>query len=89
MDTYIAAYLIMINIIAFAVCAYDKAAAKKRRRRIRERTLFIIALIGGAAGMFVGMLIVRHKTRKRLFTLLMPLIIVFQASVLIYILSIQ
>jgi uncharacterized membrane protein YsdA (DUF1294 family) len=72
-------YLIIVNIAALALCMIDKRAAVQKRRRISERTLLAAALAGGAAGMFVGMLAVRHKTRKAKFIVLIPVIIVLQA----------
>jgi uncharacterized membrane protein YsdA (DUF1294 family) len=42
----------------------DKARAKKGTWRIPEAHLFIMALLGGALGGFLGMLVLRHKTKK-------------------------
>ena len=79
-------YLAFVNIAALILCIADKRAAIGGRRRIRERTLFAAALVGGAAGLFIGMLAVRHKTRKARFLLLVPVIIALQAAGLILLL---
>ena len=67
-------YLIVANIAGFIVCATDKRAAIKHRSRVSERTLFVLALLGGALGVWLSMLVFHHKTRKLRFMLFMPLI---------------
>lgn len=57
-------YLIFLNLVGFGLTGYDKAIAGTNRRRIPERTFFIVAAAGGSAGVLVGMGIFRHKTRK-------------------------
>ena len=46
-----AAYLVVVNLIAFAVYGADKRRAKKDKRRVPEKTLFLLALIGGSVGL--------------------------------------
>lgn len=75
---YYTLYLLALNLTGFLICIYDKRAAIKKRSRISERTLFAVALIGGAVGMYIGMLIVRHKTRHWYFMVFIPIIIVLQ-----------
>lgn len=41
-------YLIFINLIAVIVTAYDKYSAIKKRRRVKEKSLFLISLSGGS-----------------------------------------
>ena len=72
------AYLVVINIVGFCVCAADKRAARLRRRRVPERTLLALALLFGSAGVYVAMLIFSHKTRKPKFSVLVPLVLVAQ-----------
>ena len=78
----ILAYLIMINAAAFAAFAIDKHAAIKHKTRIREATLFGLALAGGSIGALGGMYAFRHKTQKKAFIIGIPLILLFQAAVL-------
>ena len=80
------AALALINTIGFAVCAADKRAAVMRRRRVPEKALFALAFIGGAAGVYIAMLIFSHKTQKRRFAILMPLILMAQAAIVIWVL---
>ncbi len=75
-------YLIIINVAAFVVFAIDKHAAIKHKTRIREATLFGLALAGGSIGALGGMYAFRHKTQKKAFIIGIPLILLFQATIL-------
>ncbi len=77
--------LILVNIVGFAVCAADKHAAIRNKRRVRESTLFLLALFGGAAGVYISMMIFRHKTRKMKFKALIPVILCAQAALILWI----
>lgn len=72
---YFFLYLAAINLAAFAAMGLDKRRAKKGRWRIRERTLFCLALLGGSVGSLAGMLCFRHKTRHPSFVWGMPVIL--------------
>ncbi len=87
MPYILAGYLIAVNIVGFIVCAADKRAAIKHRSRVRERTLFALALLGGALGVWLAMLIFHHKTRKLRFMLFMPLVALAYAILVIILLG--
>ncbi|WP_099950808.1 DUF1294 domain-containing protein [Ezakiella peruensis] len=70
--------IITMNIISFAVYAYDKFAAINNRWRISEKNLFILALLFGGVGATLSMKIFRHKTQKPLFLLLIPILTALQ-----------
>jgi uncharacterized membrane protein YsdA (DUF1294 family) len=56
------------SVVAFVMYAVDKAAAQRRgRRRIPERTLLMLAVVGGWPGSIVAQQTLRHKTQKRSF----------------------
>jgi uncharacterized membrane protein YsdA (DUF1294 family) len=76
-------YLAAINVIALIVCVYDKQAAIKKRGRISEAALFVISIIGGAAGVLAGMLLVRHKTKQWRFVVFVPLLIAVHVALLV------
>ena len=71
-------YLALINVVAAAVCIVDKQKAVKQKRRISEKTLFILSIIGGSLGMFIAMQLVRHKTKHLKFMLGIPAIMLVQ-----------
>lgn len=77
-------YLVIINITAFIAFGMDKRKAKKGRWRIPERTLMMLAVLGGTLGALLGMYGFRHKTRHLKFVLGVPLILAVQAGVLGY-----
>lgn len=79
----IAAYLVVVNLWAFGLMWFDKRRSKIKKkdvRRIRERTLFLSALLGGGLGAFLGMWIFRHKTRHWYFVVGIPLIAIAEAA---------
>lgn len=72
-------YLIIMNAIAFAMYGIDKQKAIKKQYRISEKTLLLLAVIGGSVGAYLGMRTFRHKTKHLKFTIGLPVIIVLQA----------
>src|SRR5690554_746121 len=64
MYLWILLYFAMINLIGYIIMWRDKKAAKRNSWRTSEKMIFQIALIGGAAGIYVGMRHFRHKTQK-------------------------
>ena len=82
-SAYIHLYLIMINVITFALYGLDKWRAMTRQWRVREKKLIILALIGGSIGAMIGMTVFQHKTRKWYFRLGIPLILGIQVSLIL------
>jgi len=74
-------YLILINIAGFLMMRADKRRAVRHKWRIRERSLFLCAAIGGSAGSWIGMYVFRHKTKHLRFVLGIPAILVLQIAV--------
>lgn len=73
---YFIIYLIIINLIAFLAMYIDKRRAKYGKWRIKEHTLFILAILGGSIGAIAGMYTFRHKTKKMRFVIGFPAILV-------------
>lgn len=71
-------YLIIANIVGFALMGIDKHKAKKNKWRIKEKTLFLSAIAGGSVGAMYGMHLFRHKTKHKSFRYGMPTIFVVQ-----------
>ena len=78
-------YLAMINIIGFFMMWSDKRKAKKGKWRIPEQTLFIVTALGGGIGTIAGMYTFRHKTQKLKFTVGLPVLVILEIVVIIYI----
>ncbi len=66
-------YFLLINIISYVVMTLDKKRAKKEKKRIPENVLFTLAILGGGLGAIVSMKRHAHKTKKKSFTIGMPI----------------
>ena len=78
-----AGYVLIMSIIGFLSMYIDKRKAIKHQWRISEKTLFIIALLGGSIGSNLGMTICRHKTKHWYFVIGMPVILILQIIIVI------
>ena len=75
---FILIYILFVNILLFTLMAIDKRRAKLHKWRISEKTLFILAIIGGSIGGILGMYNFRHKTKHLKFKIGFPAIFLFQ-----------
>lgn len=73
----IVAVLTVINLTAFIVMGRDKRKSTHGRNaeRAPEGFMFFLATMFGSLGVYLGMLIFRHKTRKWYFQIGIPLLI--------------
>ena len=65
--------IVIWNVIVFALFGIDKYKAKRGKWRIKEKTLILCAFFMGAIGAGVGMSVFRHKTKKPMFKICVPL----------------
>lgn len=79
-------YLVIINAAAFLLMRADKLKARRGAWRIPESTLMGVAAIGGSVGALIGMYRFRHKTRHVKFILGIPLILIAQIALAIWLL---
>lgn len=82
----LALWLILINVVTFFVFGVDKLKAKRKEkhestRRVPEKTLFLLAILGGSVGALLGMKAWHHKTLHKTFRFGMPAILVLQIIV--------
>lgn len=80
-------YLIFISALSVITCVLDKLMAKRGGRRVPEKTLFILSILGGSLAMYLTMRSIRHKTKHKRFMIGIPLIFIFQLTAVIYIYS--
>ena len=80
-------YLTSINVATFITYGIDKLKAKRSKWRIREASLLLLAVLGGSIGALLGMKVWHHKTMHKKFQLGIPLIIVAQIALVIWIIS--
>ncbi len=75
--TFLLLYILIINIAGVIVMKADKSASRiEGKRRVPEKTLFLIAFLGGAAGIYAGMKRFRHKTLHKSFKYGIPAILI-------------
>ena len=79
MTIFLLLYLLLVNLIGFALFGIDKRRAVRRRFRIPEADLLLTALLGGSLGCMAGMFLFRHKTLHPKFRFGLPLILALQA----------
>jgi uncharacterized membrane protein YsdA (DUF1294 family) len=69
---------IILNISGFFLVFLDKYKAKYRMWRIPERSFFLLSILGGSIGVYLGLLYFNHKTKHWYFMVLIPFIILLQ-----------
>lgn len=72
---YLISYVVIINITGVITMKIDKKRAIKNKYRISEKNLFIIALLLGGVGIYLGMQIFHHKTKHAKFIIGIPITI--------------
>ncbi|MBP5165969.1 MAG: DUF1294 domain-containing protein [Oscillospiraceae bacterium] len=80
----IAFYLLFVNLVGFAVMGIDKRRAKKNKWRVKEKSIFTTAFLGGALGAWLGMSVFRHKTKHKQFKYGLPAICIAQWAVIAF-----
>ena len=77
-------YLLIINIVTLIIFALDKMNIISKKWRYKIVTLLGLCFIGGSLGGLLAMYVFRHKTQQDYFTIGVPLIIITQIIVLIF-----
>ena len=75
------------NAVVCLVYAADKYYAIKKKRRISEKALIMPAYFMGALGAVFGMIIFNHKTSKKKFRFLVPLAIIENIVIIIFLMN--
>ena len=84
------AALAYVGIMSLVLCIFmyaDKQRAIKKEWRIAEKTLFVLAIFGGAIGGVLGMYLFRHKTKHNSFAFGFTLIAAVQIFLLVQLFS--
>lgn len=82
----LALWLIAINLVTFLAFGVDKWKAKRKEtrestRRVPEKTLFLLSILGGSVGALLGMRAFHHKTLHKAFRLGIPVILFLQIAI--------
>ena len=86
MGQAVLAYVIVLSLILLILMYTDKQKAIKQQWRISEKTLFILAIFGGAIGGVLGMYLFRHKTKHNRFAFGFSLLAAVQLFVVVQLL---
>ena len=70
-----------MSIVCFAAYGLDKRRAAKGSRRVPERTLQLLAFVGGWPGALLGQKVFRHKTAKLSFLIVFWLAVVLHIAI--------
>lgn len=88
MDKWLIGALILwaaaLSLIDFILMGVDKRRARRDQWRVRERTLLILAALGGSPGAILGMWAFHHKTRHNQFQFGLPAMLLAQLGLLIW-----
>lgn len=82
---YLLLYLLIVNLFSVILTVVDKKRAEKNKWRISENSLMFSAVLGGAVAEYITMKVIHHKTLHKKFMTGLPVIIVFQFILIIYI----
>ncbi|MET3682605.1 uncharacterized membrane protein YsdA (DUF1294 family) [Alkalibacillus flavidus] len=85
MTIFLYVLVLIASVIAFIMMGLDKYYAKQGHWRIAERSLWMIALVGGAPGSWFGMITFRHKTKHAIFQYGMPALTIGWMIVLLFV----
>ena len=77
MKLFLIAVFVM-NLAGLLIMGEDKKRAKRHQYRISERTLWLVAIFGGAVGTTAGMQAFRHKTKHTSFKLGFPVLAIIE-----------
>lgn len=75
-------WVLCASALDFALMGIDKRRARTGQWRVRERTFFLVALLGGTPGAIFGMYAFRHKTRHGKFKWGLPALLLLQLGLL-------
>lgn len=80
----ILAVAVIMNLVSFFLMRHDKECAKAGKRRVPEKTLFLVTALFGGIGGTAAMFIFRHKTKHWYFMVFFPLMMVIQIAIIAY-----
>ena len=76
------AIIAIMNITAFALMGHDKRCARQGKRRVPEKTLFLVTACFGGLGGVLGMKVFHHKTQHWYFKVFFPVLLIIQIAVI-------
>lgn len=83
------ATITLVNLGAFFIMFRDKRTSSRagHQERTPEGLIFFLATVGGSVGVYAGMLVFRHKTKRWYFQLGIPLLVIQNATTMYLLLA--
>lgn len=79
-------FLLAVNLLTFIAYGIDKRKARRKKWRIPESTLILLAIFGGSPAALLAMHLFHHKTLHNKFRYGIPLILLLQVALAVVIL---
>jgi len=79
-------FLLAVNLLTFIAYGIDKRKARRKKWRIPESTLILLAIFGGSPAALLAMHLFHHKTLHNKFRYGIPLILLLQVALTVVIL---
>ena len=78
-------YFLAINVYSFLLMLSAKRADEEGdcKRRVRDGSVFVAALLGGAAGVYISMFTLKYRLRSLIFMVTMPVLTILNVYILI------
>ncbi|MBO5495790.1 MAG: DUF1294 domain-containing protein [Oscillospiraceae bacterium] len=80
-------WVLFWSLVLFVTMGADKRRARRAAFRVPEKTLFLLALLGGAPGGLAGMELFHHKTKHWTFVWGFRILTLVQLAGLLWLLS--
>ena len=89
MENVIVQWIVFVSIFACITMGYDKRQAKRKNRRVPEKNLWLLAILGGGMGAYLGMQLFRHKTLHTSFRVGFLMLALLDGALLLYLLGVR
>lgn len=85
MQILTAVYYLAVNVYTFLLMLSQKRAEEEGdcKGRVRDGSVFIAAILGGAAGVYIAMFVLKYRLRSLFFMVTMPVLTVLNIYILI------
>ncbi|REB06576.1 DUF1294 domain-containing protein [Sporosarcina sp. BI001-red] len=82
-------WIVFLSVWAFITMGYDKRQAKRKKRRVSEKNLWLLAIFGGGIGAYFGMQVFRHKTLHTSFRVGFLMIALLDMAIVLYLVGLR
>ncbi|VDG99557.1 Protein of uncharacterised function (DUF1294) [Lysinibacillus sphaericus] len=89
METLGIEWIVFLSIWAFITMGYDKRQAKRKKSRVSEKNLWLLAICGGGIGAYFGMQVFRHKTLHTNFRVGFLMLALIDVVIILYLAGLQ